>query len=323
METEEIAERGLTATLDMLRRGATPKMVQQVLLARGLRQSVVDKMLRWGMHYLNPPAGPAETQADRQAVADSDQKEAPLSQAAQDSVTSTLVKCVREVLRAGGSLEDAKRFLTIQGMEAWKAEKFIFDTVFGGNTHDTHILSNITIASMGAGGSPNLVIGGFCQISPQVKVFLGWNHRTDWVTTGFYFHQMQQQQTDKDVNLDDFCTWADVVIGNDVWLGEGCTIMAGVTIGDGAVVAANAHVVKDVGPYEIVGGNPAKLIKRRFTEAQIAELLECKWWDLPLKEIRQLMPYLCSDNIELTIEKIREAWRNCALATPSGSRGEG
>ena len=89
-------------------------------------------------------------------------------------------------------------------------------------------------------------------------------------------------------------TGGDVIIGNDVWIGQGVTILSGVTIGDGAVLATNSTVVKDVAPYEIVGGNPAKSIRKRFDDEIIALLLELRWWELPLDDIRQLIPQLCT-----------------------------
>ena len=93
-------------------------------------------------------------------------------------------------------------------------------------------------------------------------------------------------------------TNGDVDIGNDVWIGEHVTIMSGVTIGDGAVIATNSHVVKNVAPYSIVGGNPAKLIKYRFTEEQIQKLLEIKWWNWNDEKINSYLPLLCSSNID-------------------------
>ena len=77
----------------------------------------------------------------------------------------------------------------------------------------------------------------------------------------------------------------DLIIGNDVWIGYNATIMAGVTIGDGAIIATNATVVKDVPPYSIVGGNPAQIIKYRFDEAIREKLLQLKWWDWPIEKI--------------------------------------
>jgi acetyltransferase-like isoleucine patch superfamily enzyme len=157
----------------------------------------------------------------------------------------------------------------------------------------TYGLENLNVRSWGEGAK--VYIGSFCSIADRVQLFAGGNHRTDWVTTYPFGH----------ISKDVFdwhgdghpATKGDIVIGNDVWLGSGCTIMSGVTIGDGAVVAANATVVKDVPPYAIVGGNPAKVIKHRFTEEQISALLLNPWWEKSDQEIQELIPLLCSDNI--------------------------
>lgn len=93
-------------------------------------------------------------------------------------------------------------------------------------------------------------------------------------------------------------TKGDVIIGNDVWIAENVTIMSGVTIGDGSVIACNSHVVKDVEPYSLVGGNPAKFIKYRFTQDQIEKLLQIKWWNWDDGKINQFVPLLCNNNID-------------------------
>jgi acetyltransferase-like isoleucine patch superfamily enzyme len=94
----------------------------------------------------------------------------------------------------------------------------------------------------------------------------------------------------------------DVVVGNDVWIGQGSTIMMGIKIGDGAIIAANSHVVKDVEPYSIVGGNPAKVLKKRFTDEQIQKLLEIKWWDWTEEKINKALPYLCNPDINYFLD---------------------
>lgn len=137
-------------------------------------------------------------------------------------------------------------------------------------------------------------IGKFCSIADNVNIFGGGEHRTDWATTYPFnalisaFDHIQGNPVSK----------GPVYIGNDVWLGIGCTIMSGVTIGDGAVVAANALVAKDVPAYAIVGGNPAKLIRYRFTEEIRQKLLEIKWWDWEEKDIYYAVPLLQSSNFE-------------------------
>jgi len=145
-----------------------------------------------------------------------------------------------------------------------------------------------------------LVVGNFCSIATNVNIYLGGNHRTDWVTTYPFGH----------INKDKFnifngqghpSTKGDVIIGNDVWIGANVTIMSGITIGDGAVIANNSHVVKSIAPYSLVGGNPAKLIKYRFTEEQIEKLLEIKWWYWDDAKINKFTPLLCNNNIDAFI----------------------
>ena len=94
-----------------------------------------------------------------------------------------------------------------------------------------------------------------------------------------------------------------VTIGNDVWIGESSTILSGIEIGDGAVIAANSNVVKNVEPYSIVGGNPTKHIKYRFTGEQITELLKIKWWDMEDSIINELLPFMYSNDINTFIKK--------------------
>lgn len=136
----------------------------------------------------------------------------------------------------------------------------------------------------------SLKIGKFCSIAPEVRIFLGDEHRTDWVTT-YPFGSVNKDVFGNHDTGHPY-TKGDVVIGNDVWIGFGATIMSGVTIGDGAVIAARSHVVRDVKPYEVVGGNPAKHIKSRFDAETVRLLLELKWWDKPDSLIRDMIPML-------------------------------
>lgn len=97
----------------------------------------------------------------------------------------------------------------------------------------------------------------------------------------------------------------DIIIGNDVWIGEFCTIMGGVTIGDGAVIGTKSVVTKDVPPYTIWGGVPAKFIKRRFSQADADLLAEMKWWDWPNEKVKEAAQILMNDgpdNIRLLCE---------------------
>jgi virginiamycin A acetyltransferase len=111
----------------------------------------------------------------------------------------------------------------------------------------------------------------------------GANHLTDAIST--YPFAIFGDGWENAMEGREYPRKGDISIGNDVWMGYKATIMAGVTIGDGAIIATNATVVKDVPPYTIVGGNPAREIRRRFDEATIASLLELRWWDWPLEEI--------------------------------------
>jgi len=90
----------------------------------------------------------------------------------------------------------------------------------------------------------------------------------------------------------------DINIGNDVWIGYNATIMAGVTIGDGAIIATNSTVIKDVEPYSIVGGNPANEIKKRFSESTIAKLLALQWWNWNIEKITQNIQNLTDNDID-------------------------
>lgn len=129
-----------------------------------------------------------------------------------------------------------------------------------------------------------LVIGKFCMIASDVTFIMnGANHLTDAIST--YPFAIFGEGWEKAMEGREYPRKGDIVVGNDVWIGYNATIMAGVTIGDGAIIATNATVVKDVAPYSIVGGNPAKEIKRRFPEETITKLLELRWWDWGIERI--------------------------------------
>jgi acetyltransferase-like isoleucine patch superfamily enzyme len=148
-------------------------------------------------------------------------------------------------------------------------------------------------------------VGAFCSIASNCNIYLGGNHKTDWVTT-YPFGHINQKIFNKFDGVGHPSTKGDVIIGNDVWVGANVTIMSGVTIGDGAVIANNSHVVKNVEPYSLVGGNPAKLIKYRFTPEQIEKLLKIKWWYWDDKKINKFTPLLCNDNIDKFINSAFE-----------------
>ena len=142
-----------------------------------------------------------------------------------------------------------------------------------------------------------LVVGKYCSIGDKVNIYLGGNHRKDWVTTYPFGHIHKDIFNSFDGKGHPY-TNGDVIIGNDVWIGSNVTIMSGITIGDGAILANNSHVVKNVNPYSIVGGNPAKLIKYRFSDEQIKKLLEIKWWDWEDEKVNKYTSLLCNSDID-------------------------
>ena len=151
-------------------------------------------------------------------------------------------------------------------------------------------------------------MGKYCSVAGDVKVFLGGNHRVDWITTFPFGHTSTNE-----INVGKVeghpSTNGDIIIGNDVWLGTGCTIMSGVKIGDGAVVAAHSHVVRDVEPYAMVGGNPARTIKLRFEQRIIDALMELKWWDLDTDVVKLIVPSLCSEPNYDTIQDLIQKYK--------------
>jgi len=151
------------------------------------------------------------------------------------------------------------------------------------------------------GENARLIVGNFCSIAGNVNVYLGGNHRMDWVTT-YPFGHIHQNIFNSFNGVGHPATKGDVVIGNDVWIGENSIIMSGITIGDGAIIANNSHIVKNVEPYSLVGGNPGKFIKYRFTKEQIEKLLEIKWWYWDDAKINKYVPLLCNKNIDHFIE---------------------
>lgn len=139
-----------------------------------------------------------------------------------------------------------------------------------------------------------LTIGKFCSIADGVKIILGGRHIVNWVTTSPIWI------LDNEIKLTHTLPKYknSVIIENDVWIATNSLILSPVTLGNGCVVAAGSVVTKDVPPYAIVAGNPAKIVRYRFTEETIMKLLTTCWWERPCNELIRFAPLLCSDRID-------------------------
>ena len=151
-----------------------------------------------------------------------------------------------------------------------------------------------------------LIIGKFCAIAAGTKFIMGpANHRISSVTT-YPFHVFGGVWAENTPpHLDQLPRKGDIVVGNDVWIGRESVILPGVTIGDGAIVAAYSVVTRDVPPYTLAGGNPARPLKPRFDPELTQLLLAFRWWDLPSKELAATLPLLCEEDLE----KVRQVLR--------------
>lgn len=152
-------------------------------------------------------------------------------------------------------------------------------------------------------GPDKLIIGKYCGIARGVRFIMsGANHRMDGPST-FPFHLMGAdwfKHADLVLSLPGR---GDTVVGNDVWIGYGVTVMPGVRIGHGAIVAAGSVVTRDVPDYATVGGSPAKLIKHRYAKSEVTRLLALAWWDWPIEHITQHIPVIMSGTLD-ELEKV-------------------
>ncbi len=150
-------------------------------------------------------------------------------------------------------------------------------------------------------GEASLTIGKYCAISADVVIFLGSEHRVDWVST-YPFPVLWEDAKAIEGHP---ATKGDVIIGNDVWIGYRVTVLSGVTIGDGAAIGACSVVARDIPPYAIVAGNPAQVIRYRFDEQTVQNLLEIKWWNWPDEKVKENVHLICSPSVDAFIQKHR------------------
>lgn len=150
------------------------------------------------------------------------------------------------------------------------------------------------------GNDVKVIIGNFTSISKDVVLITGGNHPSNWVSTYPFRARLGLANSFKDGMP---ATKGNITIGSDVWIGTGVTILSGVTIGDGAMIGTQAVVTKDIPPYAIAAGIPARVKRFRFDQEIIDQLLEIKWWEWDEKEILDNINLLSSDQIEAFLEK--------------------
>lgn len=144
-----------------------------------------------------------------------------------------------------------------------------------------------------------LIIGKFCSIAAGTRFIMGpANHRISSVSTYPFQVFGGAWAALAPPHLDQLPRKGDIVVGSDVWIGRESVILPGVTIGDGAIVAAYSVVTRDVPPYTLAGGNPARPLKPRFAPELTQLLLAFRWWDLPPEELAATLPLLCEEDLE-------------------------
>lgn len=149
-----------------------------------------------------------------------------------------------------------------------------------------------------------LIIGKFCSIACGTKfIFTSANHTLNSLSSYTFPLFWEEWELDKKNIANAWDNKGDIIIGNDVWIGYEAIILSGVHIGDGAIIGARSVVSKDVPPYTIVGGIPAKEIRKRFDENTIKKLLKIQWWNYPYITIKNLLPFIFNGNVE-EIEKV-------------------
>ena len=174
-------------------------------------------------------------------------------------------------------------------------------TYFDDRHHDPENFEEYNVLYNYEHSKVKLIIGKFCAIAAETRFIMTGDHKLDGVST--YPFPIFQQGWECAFQVSELPVEGDIIVGNDVWFGFGTLIKGGVNIGHGAIVAAGAVVVKDVPPYSIVAGNPAKVVKKRFDDATIERLLQIAWWDWDIEKINKNLKLIC----HLDIDKLEAA----------------
>jgi acetyltransferase-like isoleucine patch superfamily enzyme len=148
------------------------------------------------------------------------------------------------------------------------------------------------------GDTAHVRVGAFCSIGPDVILMDGGDHRIDWVSTFPFRAYLDLPGAYEDGHPR---SRGDIEIGNDVWIGRGARVRSGVRIGDGAVIGAYSVVTRDVRPYAVAVGAPAREVRRRFSDEQVAALQQIAWWEWPMEAIERSVGSLCSDDLDAFI----------------------
>lgn len=174
-----------------------------------------------------------------------------------------------------------------------------FDDRRNGTEHfeEYNVLYNYSFSKV------KLVIGKFCAIAAETRFIMTGDHKLDAIST--YPFPIFGQGWESAFDVFNLPVKGDIIVGNDVWFGYDSLVMNGVTIGNGAIIAARAVVVKDVPPYAIVAGNPAKVVKMRFDDKTIERLQKIAWWDWHIDKINKHLKVICHLDVD-ELEKVSQ-----------------